>query len=159
PMGVQIATLSSELDGAASAGCVLVPTMGALHEGHAALIRRGAAMARERGVAGGGVVSIFVNPTQFNEASDSQRYPRTLEAGTAMGRECGASVVFAPAAPEVYPPDWSVPVPPLPAVAQRPGLEDAARPGHFAGVCQVVLRLFELVRPAVSLFGEKDWQQ
>lgn len=139
--------------------CVLVPTMGALHAGHAALIRQGAELARSRGFPGGCVVSVFVNPTQFNEASDFQRYPRTLEADAAISRDAGASCVLAPAVDDVYPPGAMVPPPALPEVATRPGLEDRQRPGHFAGVCQVVRRLFEMTRPHAAVFGEKDWQQ
>lgn len=143
-----------------SAGGVVVPTMGALHEGHAALIRRARAIADERGLPAV-VVTVFVNPTQFNDPADFGRYPRTLEADSAVCREAGADVVFAPDVEEVYPPPPAAPVvpPPLPAVATEPGLEDAHRPGHFAGVCQVVKRLFELTRPDVAVFGEKDWQQ
>ncbi|MCC6676496.1 MAG: pantoate--beta-alanine ligase [Phycisphaerales bacterium] len=133
--------------------------MGALHDGHAALIRLGSALARQRRLAGGCVVSIFVNPTQFNEPADYQRYPRTLNADEEICRRCGTSVVYAPAAADVYPPGVSIEVPALPRVAIEPKLEDAARPGHFAGVCQVVMRLFRLVRPVVAVFGEKDWQQ
>lgn len=142
-------------------GGVLVPTMGALHEGHAALIRRAVEVAHQRRLAAGCIVSIFVNPTQFNLQSDYARYPRTLDADTAMCKECGANAVFAPDESVVYPPPPapSVPIPPLPVVATEPGLEDRFRPGHFAGVCQVVNRLFELTRPAASVFGEKDWQQ
>lgn len=135
-----------------------VPTMGALHEGHAELIRRGVALAHERGYAGGCVVSIFVNPTQFNDPKDLERYPRTLGADLELCRRCGAAAVYAPDVREVYPEGQSLRAP-LPAVATRPGLEDARRPGHFAGVCQVVSRLFELISPAAALFGEKDWQQ
>ena len=131
--------------------------MGALHEGHAALIRRGEAVARERG--GSCVVSIFVNPTQFNEKADFERYPKTLDADVALCREAGAAAVFAPSVGVMYPDERTAPIPSLPRVAVEPGLEDRFRPGHFAGVCQVVLRLFRLVRPAVAVFGEKDWQQ
>jgi pantoate--beta-alanine ligase len=127
--------------------------MGALHEGHAALIRR----ARE--LATPVVVSVFVNPTQFGPGEDFDRYPRTLEADQAVAERAGADVLLAPAASSVYPPDEPVVVPALPAVASRPRLEDAARPGHFAGVCQVVARLFDLVPASVAVFGEKDWQQ
>lgn len=142
-------------------GGVLVPTMGALHEGHAALIRRGAEMARDEGLAAGCIVSIFVNPTQFNQASDYDRYPRTLEMDLKLCEAAGAAAVFAPDLRTMYPPPPAppVPVPPLPAVATQPGLEDAFRPGHFAGVCQVVMRLFRLLKPAAAVFGEKDWQQ
>jgi pantoate--beta-alanine ligase len=136
-------------------GGVLVPTMGALHRGHIALVERAAAMA------GGGpcVVSIFVNPTQFNEKADFDRYPRTPKMDMDMCREAGATLVFAPDAETMYPTPEAAPVPPLPAVAAQPGLEDGFRPGHFAGVCQVVLRLFRLLEPATAVFGEKDWQQ
>lgn len=140
-------------------GCVLAPTMGALHGGHAVLIARGAALARERRLPGGCVVTIFVNPTQFDDAADFARYPRTLTDDLQLAARAGASAAFVPAAEEVYPPDGSVAVPPLPPVAVRPGLEDAWRKGHFAGVCQVVKRLFEMARPAAAVFGEKDWQQ
>lgn len=138
---------------------VLVPTMGALHAGHVELVRRAAAEAQSRGLAGGALVWIFVNPTQFNQPADLARYPRTLDADC---RECeiaGARAVFAPDVETVYPSGAAVAVPPLPAVATQPGLEDAHRPGHFAGVCQVVKRMFELCRPAAAIFGEKDWQQ
>lgn len=140
-------------------GCVLVPTMGALHAGHGALIERGARLAAERGLRPGVVVWIFVNPTQFDEKADFERYPRTLEADAALCRAAGAAVVYAPAVEDVYPPGETVPTPALPPVATQPGLEDARRPGHFAGVCQVVARMFEMTRPAMAVFGEKDWQQ
>lgn len=145
----------------AFAGSVLVPTMGALHEGHFELVRRARRLAgsREGGKGGAVVVTVFVNPTQFNDPKDLARYPRSLEADAAGCREAGADVVFAPGVAEVYPPGVEVGVPALPEVATRPGLEDSFRPGHFAGVCQVVRRLFELVRPASAIFGEKDWQQ
>lgn len=137
---------------------VLVPTMGALHEGHLSLIRRGAQISRERGLAGV-AVSVFVNPTQFNDPADYERYPRTLESDAAKAASAGAAVVWAPAVGEVYPEGLEVAVGALPAVATEPGLEDRHRPGHFAGVVQVVRRLFELARPAAAVFGEKDWQQ
>lgn len=137
---------------------VFVPTMGALHAGHAALVRQASDLARARGLAGA-VVSIFVNPTQFNEKADFDRYPRTLDDDVAICRGAGASLIYAPRVEDIYPPGASIPVPTLPGVATRPGLEDARRPGHFAGVCQVVARLFDLVKPAAAVFGEKDWQQ
>ena len=142
-------------------GGMFVPTMGALHAGHADLIRRGAALARERGDRSGCVVSLFVNPTQFNERADFERYPKDEAADLALCERCGAAAVFAPSLATMYPPPPAppVPVPPLPPVATEPGLEDAFRPGHFAGVCQVVMRLFELVRPRGAILGEKDWQQ
>jgi pantoate--beta-alanine ligase len=140
-------------DLAVSAAAAFVPTMGALHEGHAALIRRAAA-------AGGPVVvSIFVNPTQFGPAEDFAAYPRRLERDLDEARSAGAAVVFVPSLEAMYPPGEAIEVPPLPPAATEPGLEDACRPGHFAGVCQVVARLFDLVRPVVAVFGEKDYQQ
>jgi pantoate--beta-alanine ligase len=138
---------------------VFVPTMGALHDGHRALIAHAAKLARMGEPKRAVVVSIFVNPTQFNEASDYAAYPRTLEADAGACREAGADVVFAPEEREVYPEGRGAGVVRLPAVATEPRLEDAFRPGHFAGVCQVVKRLFELVRPSAAVFGEKDWQQ
>jgi pantoate--beta-alanine ligase len=141
------------------APCVVVPTMGALHAGHASLIRLGAEIAAQRGFAAGCVVTVFVNPTQFNEAADFARYPRTLEADSMVCRSAGASMVLAPSQEDVYPPGELIAAPALPPQATEPGLEDAARPGHFLGVCQVVARLLDLIRPEVAVFGEKDWQQ
>jgi len=129
----------------------LVPTMGALHEGHRTLVRA----AKQR--AGSVVVSVFVNPTQFGPGEDYDRYPRTWDADLMALAEEGADVVFHPEADEVYPPGSL-------GVAVQPGplgsvLEGAVRPGHFAGVLTVVAKLFGLVRPDVALFGEKDYQQ
>mgnify|MGYP000953855578 FL=1 len=128
----------------------LVPTMGALHEGHASLIKRSV---KENGAT---VVSIFLNPTQFNDKDDLERYPRTLEADCKLCEECGAQYVFAPSAEEMYPtPDTRhFEFPPQTTV-----MEGAKRPGHFNGVCQVVSRLFFIVKPNRAYFGEKDWQQ
>lgn len=134
-------------------GGVFVPTMGALHEGHLSLIRRAAEIGRPV------VVSVFVNPSQFGPGEDFQKYPRTLERDMELAAAAGADVVFAPAVETVYPPSEKVAVPELPAVATEPGLEDRFRPRHFAGVCQVVARLFDLVKPRAALFGEKDYQQ
>ncbi|MFI4897793.1 MAG: 4-phosphopantoate--beta-alanine ligase [Phycisphaerales bacterium JB059] len=140
-------------------GLVLVPTMGGLHEGHLQLVRRGVEIARERGLTGGCVVSVFVNPTQFDEAYDYERYPRMVEKDAAMCAEVGASAVFAPSVETVYPTPESRRDPVMPQVAYEPKLEDAARRGHFAGVCLVCRRLFELTGASVAVFGEKDWQQ
>lgn len=142
-----------------AAGVALVPTMGALHDGHVSLVRQAASLARARGLSWGTVVTIFVNPTQFNDPADYQRYPKTLDADVALCAAAGATAVLAPTAEEVYPPDTDASTLVLPQVATAPGLEDAHRPGHFAGVCQVVKRLFELTTPAAAVFGEKDWQQ
>jgi pantoate--beta-alanine ligase len=129
----------------------LVPTMGALHEGHRALVRA----ARDR--AATVVVSVFVNPTQFGPGEDFDRYPRTWDADLAALAEEGADVVFHPAVPEVYPPAaLGITVEPGPLGSV---LEGAVRPGHFAGVLTVVAKLFGLVRPDVAVFGEKDYQQ
>lgn len=140
---------------------VFVPTMGALHAGHEALIRRARVLADDRSPPRSVVVSVFVNPTQFNEKKDFETYPRDLETDAMLAAAAGADCVFAPPPEVVYPPPPAppIPVPPLPRVAAAPGLEDRHRPGHFAGVCQVCKRLFNLVRPAVAVFGEKDWQQ
>lgn len=134
-----------------------MPTMGALHAGHAELVRLARTHADR--LAARVVVTVFVNPTQFNESSDFDRYPRTLDADLSACADAGADAVLAPAPDTVYPPGRPVPVPELPTVATEPGLEDAFRPGHFAGVCQVVARLFDLTQPAAGVFGEKDWQQ
>ena len=136
-------------------GTAFVPTMGALHEGHLSLVRH--AVASNAGP--GASVSIFVNPTQFNDPADLDVYPRDLDADLDACRAAGARWVFAPEIDAVYPPGAPDEAPPLPPVATEPGLEDRCRPGHFLGVCRVVRRLFELVRPVSAHFGEKDWQQ
>jgi pantoate--beta-alanine ligase len=129
----------------------LVPTMGALHEGHRTLVRA----ARER--AASVVVSVFVNPTQFGPGEDFDRYPRTWDADLAALAEEGADLVFHPEVDDVYPPGaLGVTVDPGPLGSV---LEGAVRPGHFAGVLTVVAKLFGLVRPDQAFFGEKDYQQ
>ncbi len=129
----------------------LVPTMGALHEGHRTLVRA----ARER--AATVVVSVFVNPTQFGPGEDFDRYPRTWDADLAALADEGADVVFHPPVDEIYPPGAvGVTVDPGPLGSV---LEGAVRPGHFAGVLTVVAKLFGLVRPDLAVFGEKDYQQ
>jgi pantoate--beta-alanine ligase len=129
----------------------LVPTMGALHEGHRTLVRA----ARER--AATVVVSVFVNPSQFGPGEDFDRYPRTWDADLAALADEGADVVFHPPVDEVYPPrQVGVTVDPGPLGSV---LEGAVRPGHFAGVLTVVAKLFGLARPDLALFGEKDYQQ
>ena len=142
------ACLNGEREQGHSVG--LVPTMGALHAGHASLVERSV---KENDVT---VVSIFLNPTQFNDKKDLERYPRTLEADCLLLEKCGAQVVFAPSVEEVYPePDTRVfCYPPTDAV-----MEGAFRPGHFNGVCQIVSKLFDYVEPDRAYFGEKDYQQ
>lgn len=128
----------------------LVPTMGALHEGHASLVERSV---KDNDIT---VVSVFVNPTQFNDKNDLKNYPRTLEADCKLLESVGADYVFAPTVEDMYPvPDTRhFEYPPVSTV-----MEGAHRPGHFNGVCQVVSRLFYIVRPDKAYFGEKDWQQ
>lgn len=132
---------------------VLVPTMGALHEGHLSLIR---AARDEAGAEGTVVVSIFVNPIQFDRAADLAAYPRPMESDLAACRAEGVDVVFAPGAGEMYSGDRSVTVT---EAALSKHLCGAARPGHFDGVCTVVLKLFLLTGCDVAIFGEKDFQQ
>lgn len=128
----------------------LVPTMGALHVGHASLVQRSVS---ENEVT---VVSVFVNPTQFNDKNDLVKYPRTLDADCHLLESCGATFVFAPAVEEMYPqPDTRLfSYAPLDTV-----MEGAFRPGHFNGVCQIVSKLFDAVKPHRAYFGEKDFQQ
>jgi pantoate--beta-alanine ligase len=132
-----------------------VPTMGALHNGHASLMR----VARDRVGEGPVVASIFVNPLQFGPTEDLDRYPRSLEADLKVCEREGVDVVFAPEVEEVYP-GW----PAQPQVTVEPGplgtiLEGKTRPGHFRGVLTVVAKLFGLVRPDLAVFGQKDYQQ
>ena len=128
----------------------LVPTMGALHEGHKSLVDR----ARKENDAG--VVSCFLNPTQFNNKEDLRTYPRTAERDAAMLEACGVDVAFMPTVEEIYPePDTRVfDLGPVQQV-----MEGAMRPGHFNGVCQIVSKLFSWVMPDRAYFGEKDFQQ
>jgi pantoate--beta-alanine ligase len=132
---------------------VLVPTMGALHDGHRALLRRARQIALPHGAV---VVSVFVNPLQFAPGEDFGRYPRTLDRDVAVCEEEGAAVVFAPAPAQMFPS--------APLITVDPGpmgqvLEGKSRPGFFNGVLTVVLKLFQLVRPDAAVFGEKDAQQ
>jgi pantoate--beta-alanine ligase len=141
----------ARLRAALPAPVALVPTMGALHEGHRTLVRA----ARERAAAV--VVSVFVNPTQFGPGEDFDRYPRTWDDDLAALADEGADLVFHPGVDDVYPPGSA-------GVTVQPGplgdvLEGAVRPGHFAGVLTVVAKLFGLVRPHLAVFGEKDYQQ
>ncbi len=148
----KIVELQNELFAARKGGkeIGLVPTMGALHAGHASLVKRSV---KENNVT---VVSVFVNPTQFNDKNDLKNYPRDLEADCNLLESAGADYVFAPAVDEVYPvaDNRQFSFPPVDTV-----MEGAHRPGHFNGVCQVVSRLFYIVRPTRAYFGEKDFQQ
>jgi pantoate--beta-alanine ligase len=141
-------TLARLRAGGARAG--LVPTMGALHEGHLRLIAR----AREECQIV--VVSLFVNPTQFDRRADFDHYPRTMDADLEMCRAAGVDVVFAPTAEEMYPEPPGVTVEPGPVATHLCG---KFRPGHFKGVATVVAKLFNIVRPEAAYFGEKDFQQ
>jgi pantoate--beta-alanine ligase len=129
----------------------LVPTMGALHAGHLSLID----VARRR--APHVAVSIFVNPTQFGHNEDYTRYPRPLEDDLAKCQANGVELVFAPAVEEMYPPSAVDCVVDLPALSSI--LEGKHRTGHFKGVCQVVTKLFNIIRPDLAVFGQKDYQQ
>ena len=144
--------LRVELDVLRKAGKKIgfVPTMGALHEGHASLVRRAV---EENDIV---VVSDFVNPTQFNDKNDLLKYPRTLEADCELLKKEGTAFVFAPSVEEIYPePDTrQFSYAPLDTV-----MEGKFRPGHFNGVCQVVSKLFMIVEPDKAYFGEKDFQQ
>jgi pantoate--beta-alanine ligase len=147
-------TTRSELDEALAQlprPVALVPTMGALHAGHAALI------AAARRTAATVVVSIFVNPRQFGSAADAAQYPRTLAADQELAEAAGAHLIFAPDVDQIYPPNEPVATIDPGPLATR--LEGASRPGHFTGVATVVSRLFDLVRPDQAYFGAKDAQQ
>ena len=128
----------------------LVPTMGALHEGHASLIRRAASECDAV------VVSIFVNPTQFNDPADLERYPRPFERDVEVAGSHGATAIYAPDVETMYPPGHSTTVHVAGITARWEGEQ---RPGHFDGVATVVSILLNQIRPDRSYFGEKDWQQ
>ena len=146
----RVADLRAALATHPKEGVGFVPTMGALHAGHRSLVERAR---RENDVV---VVSVFVNPTQFNDKNDLKNYPRTPEADCAILEAAGADIVFMPSVEDIYPePDTRQ----FDFGLVDKVMEGATRPGHFNGVAQVVSRLFDLVRPARAYFGEKDFQQ
>lgn len=144
--------LRSAMTGLANNIC-LVPTMGALHDGHAALIKVGKEKVGNNGCV---VVSDFVNPKQFGKNEDFEKYPRDLEKDLKVAHAAGAHILWAPSAEDVYPGQW-----PLDVTEDKRFeiLEGASRPGHFAAVVEVVTRLFDIVQPRFAVFGEKDFQQ
>lgn len=142
--------LKQELASVDMSGVGFVPTMGALHAGHRSLVEKARKECETV------VVSVFVNPTQFNDKNDLKHYPRTPEADEALLKEAGADIVFMPSVEEVYPePDTRI----FDFGQIDKVMEGATRPGHFNGVAQVVSRLFDMVNPAKAYFGEKDFQQ
>lgn len=146
----RVADLNAALALCPKEGVGFVPTMGALHAGHRSLVERAR---RENETV---VVSVFVNPTQFNDKNDLKNYPRTPEADCAILEAAGADIVFMPSVEDIYPePDTRI----FDFGLVDKVMEGATRPGHFNGVAQVVSRLFDLVRPARAYFGEKDFQQ
>ena len=145
-----IAELRAYLQKVDAAGVGFVPTMGALHAGHRSLVERARKECQTV------VVSVFVNPTQFNDKTDLRNYPRTPEKDLALLTEAGADIVFMPSVEEIYPePDTRQ----FDFGQIDKVMEGATRPGHFNGVAQVVSRLFDIVKPAKAYFGEKDFQQ
>ena len=153
-MGMKVVNTVAELNAALAPlkreGIGFVPTMGALHAGHRSLVERAR---RENDTV---VVSVFVNPTQFNDKNDLKNYPRTPEADCAILEAAGADIVFMPTVEDIYPePDTRQ----FDFGLVDKVMEGATRPGHFNGVAQVVSRLFALVNPARAYFGEKDFQQ
>jgi pantoate--beta-alanine ligase len=132
---------------------VLVPTMGALHQGHLALVDHAKKLAGRKGST---VVSIFVNPTQFGPREDYRNYPRPFNRDCLLLRKKGCQLLFAPTATEMYRPDASVVVSESQLTTVMCGL---SRPSHFTGVCTVVTKLFHLVQPDIAVFGQKDFQQ
>lgn len=132
---------------------VLVPTMGALHEGHLTLVRRARKLAGKNGKV---VATIFVNPTQFGPKEDLSRYPRPLSRDKRLCEETGVDMLFLPSAAEIYPDGFGTFINPG---AAANGLCGASRPGHFRGVCTVVAKLFNILGPQTAVFGQKDFQQ
>ena len=145
-----IARSAADVHAAVEGPITFVPTMGALHDGHASLVRLAAADD------GAVVVSDFVNPTQFGPGEDFAAYPRDLAADAEIAEAAGADVLWAPSVDEIYPAGFATTVDPGPLAFELCG---ASRPGHFVGVATVVTRLFGLVKPSRAIFGRKDYQQ
>lgn len=146
---MQIVKHSDQIRESGMRDLAFVATMGALHEGHATLIRRARQLSEDV------VVSIFINPLQFNDPEDFEKYPRTPEQDRAIAEKAGASILWLPEASEMYPEDVrQVCAGPVAAL-----FEGVHRPGHFEGVLTAIKRLFDLVQPRWALFGEKDFQQ
>jgi pantoate--beta-alanine ligase len=136
--------------------------MGGFHEGHTSLIKLAASLAKQyqhNNAPLPVIVSIFVNPAQFDEPADYERYPRVLEDDAHRAHNAGATCVFAPDVQTIYPTATNINTPPVPDGLTTLGLEDTYRPGHLEGVWKVVHRLFCLVQPSIAVFGQKDWQQ
>ncbi len=145
-----IKDLQNELNQLKGKSIGLIPTMGALHQGHLSLIKQSI---KDNDIT---VVSIFVNPTQFNDKKDLDKYPRTLEEDCKLIKTLGVNFVFAPTVKEIYPePDTRT----FSYAPQDEVMEGRYRPGHFKGMCQVVSKLFSIVCPTRAYFGEKDYQQ
>ncbi|MFF9774885.1 pantoate--beta-alanine ligase [Streptomyces sp. NPDC013978] len=154
-MTITVLRTADELHARARTGRrAVVMTMGALHEGHATLVRTAREIAGEAGEV---VVTVFVNPLQFGAGEDLDRYPRTLDADVKLAEQAGADVVFAPSVDEVYP--GGEPQVRIAAGPMGERLEGASRPGHFDGMLTVVAKLLHLTRPDVALYGQKDAQQ
>jgi pantoate--beta-alanine ligase len=150
---VKSVRLMRRLAGTVPRPLVLVPTMGALHAGHLALVKKAK---RFSGRAGTTVASLFVNPTQFGPKEDFHKYPRTFQADCSLLRSARCDLVFSPNADAMYFPDRSTAVVESELSKVMCG---ASRPGHFVGVCTVVAKLFQIVRPDIAIFGQKDFQQ
>ena len=150
-MAHSVAELKSLLSATGSKKVALVPTMGALHQGHLSLVKK----AQLDGYLV--VVSVFVNPKQFDDSADFDSYPRTLGVDARLLTDAGVDVLFAPSVAEVYPPGVELYQPAAPEIAKH--FEGEFRPGHFEGMLLVVNRLFDLVEPNAAYFGEKDFQQ
>jgi pantoate--beta-alanine ligase len=148
-LGLEVFSTVAEMREQAPKGGALVPTMGALHDGHLTLIRRAAETGKPA------IVSIFVNPTQFGAGEDYSRYPRNFERDCELARSAGATAIFHPTPEEIYPREGSRII--VPEVTKH--FEGALRPGHFEGVATVVCKLFQIVQPSTALFGLKDLQQ